>query len=51
MSLKLIKIIQYINNNNNNNNNNNKILILKIYKTNFDKKLYQNKIKRLKYKI
>ena len=49
MSLKLIKIIQYINNNNNNNNN--KILILKIYKTNFDKKLYQNKIKRLKYKI
>ena len=33
MSLKLIKIIQYI-------NNNNKILILKIYKTNFNKKLY-----------
>ena len=44
MSLKLIKIIQYI-------NNNNKILILKIYKTNFNKKLYQNKIKRFKYKI
>ena len=44
MNLKLIKIIQYI-------NNNNKIQILEIYKTNFKKKLYWNKIKRFRNKI